>query len=233
MNKFTHLLMLLLFAANWAAFGDTQMSFDDFQRLSLQERDALVNKSSETLKPIYKYWNELDNTAIGQETLFWNAARMGWIISRKNLTGIRSLEVLQSNIIGSYMLQEAKRRNLAGLSKENQVEALKSVNDRLNAAVQQQSEDTWSLVFVKPSPQTAELEQKTESLLAEWSPRLKDGGMFALNDLDKLDQIVKQIRDPLKVLPKWDVRELKEIMAHYPIGSEASPSYGQGALPHH
>ena len=187
------------------------IKFEDYRRLSQEERQKAAHDASPEMQKQYGRWDQI--LSMGGKS--WNDQQARALVSSKGLSELGGIFATQMNVRGWYHLQKVTAYEKKGMSKEQAVKAVEASPD-IPSIRNEEYLDSWSdLVKLAPTPEALALNEKAKALVAEWYARF-DGKNITIKDLMEVDTAAREIRDQMRKLPQWTPEQIETALAGLP-----------------
>jgi len=181
--------------------GEDALKFEDYKKLSPEERQKVIQNASPYLKKHYSNWDKL----ISMYGQWWKYREPSLFSDKKGFSEIGGLFNTQTNLWGNYEQSILETNRKSGMPIEKQEAVFKALEKESNAIGKEFYTDSWwYLVKLAPTPEALALNEKAKSLMMELDKRFPYGQDWVITrkDMDDINASVNEIRKQMRKLPQ-------------------------------
>jgi len=195
-------------------YGEDVIKFEDYKKLSQEDRQKTANEATPDLQRQYGRWNQI----LSMRGAWWEPSHQGRAFIRsKGHTALYDLSDYQVNLWGKFEQEATEANRKSGMTKEDQGAVFSSLEADFALIDKDRYKDQWwYLVKLAPTPEAQALNEKAAALEAEWNKHFGNGQYITREELRIVDSAVKEIRDQMRELPQLTPEQLEAGLAALP-----------------
>jgi len=210
------LVISFLLVLMGSAFGQNAMTFEDFKKLSPEQRNKLIQQSPTALQgELYLWAARLD---MGE--YLWRQHEINRLIQARGLWGLEGVFDVQTNIVDRFRQQKEADAKKSGLSGPALDAMAKSDDAKVDASRFQRDDDLELVAKLAPTPEAMELNEKAKAIAKDLNDRLDPGNGTGLvikqEDITSMNKTADEIRTEMKRLPQWTEQQVDAAIAALP-----------------
>lgn len=205
MKNFTPVFLFLYCLGIANAFA-AEIKYDDFKKLTDEERRQLIQHADPLTQEQYKQWSYL----VEMKGQWWTPSQAFSFIQEKKLDGISDLVSEQITIWGYFEIATNQANKASGMSLKDQDAAVDAIEAKIAILNKENYLDRWwYLVRLAPTPEALALNEKAKKLWDDLHARYGTGNVSKA-DLAAMDAAVDAIRKEMRKLPQLNQKEIEE-----------------------
>jgi hypothetical protein len=211
---FYRIITALLISVAFAHSEET-IRFEDYKKLSTEERQKIVNNARGNLYFECLEWDW--RLKMGEEG--WKHHQEHRLISANGFSELNNLIELQVHIWGIFQTQLEEANRKSGMAHDAQVAAYNALDAEFRAVDKERYKDReWFLVKLAPTPQALALNKRAGQLMVDLEKRFCSTGRWIVTreDIKSIDASIQEIRDEMRKLPQMTPKEEDEAIAKLP-----------------